>query len=64
MWCRHVLRWAHADVSTTLQIYTHLDAIHKRKSVDKLDAYLSGNSKRKMSKRASQMQVKYCGMHW
>lgn len=45
MWCRHVLRWAHADVSTTLRIYTHLDAIHKRKSVDKLDAYLSGNSK-------------------
>ena len=35
----------HADVSTTLRIYTHLDAIHKRKSVDKLDAYLSGNSK-------------------
>ncbi|MCI8479558.1 MAG: hypothetical protein HFG08_01550 [Oscillibacter sp.] len=32
----------HADVSTTLRIYTHLDAIHKRKSVDKLDDYLSG----------------------
>lgn len=32
----------HADVSTTLRIYTHLDAIHKRKSVDKLDAYLNG----------------------
>ena len=30
----------HADVSTTLRIYTHLDAIHKRKSVDKLYAYL------------------------
>ena len=30
----------HADVSTTLRIDTHLDAIHKRKSVDKLDAYL------------------------
>lgn len=30
----------HADVSTTLRIYTHLDAIHKRKSVDRLDAYL------------------------
>lgn len=30
----------HADVSTTLRIYTHLDAVHKRKSVDKLDAYL------------------------
>lgn len=35
----------HADVSTTLRIYTHLDAIHKRKSVDKLDAYLSGQGK-------------------
>lgn len=31
----------HADVSTTLKIYTHLDAQHKRKAVDKLDAYLS-----------------------
>lgn len=31
----------HADIGTTLRIYTHLDAIHKRKSVDKLDAYLS-----------------------
>lgn len=30
----------HADVSTTLKIYTHLDTIHKRKSVDKLDTYL------------------------
>lgn len=30
----------HADTSTTLKIYTHLDAVHKRKSVDKLDAYL------------------------
>ena len=33
----------HADVTTTLKIYTHLDAIHKRKSVDKLDLYLSGS---------------------
>lgn len=38
----------HADISTTLRIYTHLDAIHKRKSVSKLDQYLD----------ASQMQVK------
>lgn len=30
----------HADVTTTLKIYTHLDAIHKRKSVDKLDDFL------------------------
>ena len=34
----------HADVSTTLRIYTHLDAIHKRKSVDKLDAYLENRA--------------------
>ncbi len=31
----------HADVSTTLKIYTHLDAVHKRKSVDKLELYLA-----------------------
>lgn len=31
----------HADVQTTLRVYTHLDAIHKRKSVDKLDQYLT-----------------------
>lgn len=30
----------HANVSTTLRIYTHLDSIHKRNSVSKLDAYL------------------------
>lgn len=34
----------HADVATTLRIYTHLDAQYKRKNVDKLDLYLaSGN---------------------
>lgn len=32
----------HADIQTTLRIYTHLDSLHKRKSVDKLDAYLGG----------------------
>lgn len=30
----------HADVSTTLRIYTHLDAVHKRKSVSKFDTFL------------------------
>ena len=30
----------HADIATTLRIYTHLDATHKRKSMDKLDSYL------------------------
>ena len=35
----------HADISTTLKIYTHLDSIHKRKTVSKLDIYLaSGQS--------------------
>lgn len=34
----------HSDISTTLRIYTHLDATWKRKSVDKLDAYLSQTS--------------------
>lgn len=36
----------HADVTTTLKIYTHLDAIHKRKSVDKLDLYLSDSQQK------------------
>lgn len=31
----------HADVATTLRIYTHLDTQYKRKSIDKLDRYLS-----------------------
>ena len=35
----------HADVSTTLRIYTHLDAVHKRKSVSKLDTYLAEQAK-------------------
>ena len=34
----------HADVTTTLKIYTHLDAVHKRKAADKLDNYFSDNS--------------------
>lgn len=38
----------HADVQTTLQIYTHLDNIYKRRSMDRLDQYID----------ASQMQVK------
>lgn len=34
----------HADVTTTLKIYTHLDAVHKKKSVDKLDEYLQNGA--------------------
>lgn len=33
----------HSDVKTTLEIYTHLDAEYKRKSVGKLDEYLKEN---------------------
>lgn len=33
----------HADVRTTLNIYAHLDAIHKKKSIENLDAYLKKN---------------------
>ncbi len=30
----------HADIKTTMEIYTHLDSIHKAKQIDKLDEYL------------------------
>lgn len=35
----------HADISTTLSIYTHLDAEYKKKTITKLDEYLSGEFK-------------------
>lgn len=38
----------HADIKTTLNIYTHLDREYKRRTMDKLDQYLD----------ASQMQVR------
>ena len=31
----------HSDARTTLSIYSHLDAVHKRKSMSKLDEFLS-----------------------
>ena len=34
----------HADISTTLAIYTHLDAEYKKKTITKLDKYLSGET--------------------
>ena len=34
----------HADVKTTLEIYTHLDAIYKRKTMKKLDDFLDSAS--------------------
>lgn len=48
----------HADVSTTLKIYTHLDAIHKRKTMDKVDQYRA-----KKKERVSQMSVKTADFH-
>ena len=42
----------HADIKTTLDLYTHLDAIYKQKSIDKLENYLSG----KTSQRTSQIR--------
>lgn len=33
----------HADIKTTLQIYTHLDSQYKRNSMDKLDVFLSND---------------------
>lgn len=30
----------HADIKTTMDIYTHLDETHMRKNIDKLDCYL------------------------
>lgn len=37
----------HADIKTTLEIYTHLDKIYKRNSMDKLSEYISGQDKKK-----------------
>ena len=34
----------HADIKTTLDIYTYLDGAYKQKSMDKLDAYLQQNN--------------------
>lgn len=46
----------HADISTTLSIYTHLDAEYKKKTITKLDEYLSG--KTESSSGGCQMGVK------
>ncbi|WP_304509631.1 tyrosine-type recombinase/integrase, partial [Anaerotignum sp.] len=34
----------HSDVQTTLNIFTHLDGKHKRKSMDKLNIYIVGDT--------------------
>jgi len=33
----------HSDIKTTLEIYTHLDKVYKRSSMDKLNVYLQAN---------------------
>lgn len=40
----------HADVQTTMSIYTHLDGIHKKKQINKLDEYLQEQNKEKIAK--------------
>ena len=37
----------HADVQTTMSIYTHLDGIHKKKQINKLDEYLQEQEQNK-----------------
>lgn len=37
----------HSDIKTTLEIYTHLDKIYKRHSMDKLSRYISGEKSEK-----------------
>lgn len=39
----------HADIKTTLGIHTHLDTKFKRKNMDKLDAYLAKEAKKRKS---------------
>lgn len=36
----------HADIKTTLEIYTHLDAVYKRKAMNKLDDFLANAAER------------------
>lgn len=38
----------HADIKTTLEIYTHLDKIYKRNSMDKLSEYISSQNTKKV----------------
>ncbi len=45
----------HADIKTTLSIYTHLDKIYKRKSMNRLDDYLDPKER---FQRAMQVKCK------
>lgn len=39
----------HADIKTTMEIYTHLDSIHKKHNINKLDEYIKSNDECQMS---------------
>lgn len=39
----------HSDIKTTLEIYTHLDKVYKRHSMDRLSKYISGKKSKKES---------------
>ncbi|MCL2223108.1 MAG: site-specific integrase [Oscillospiraceae bacterium] len=43
----------HTDINTTLAIYTHLDAIHKRRSMSKLDNFLESNDEYSVDRKIS-----------
>ena len=47
----------HADIKTTLEIYTHLDALHKAKEISKLNTYLDGPQENEKGD-SSNIQVK------
>lgn len=42
----------HADIKTTLNIYTHLDSVYKRKTIGKLDDYLAQANQKKSASAA------------
>jgi len=42
----------HADIKTTLAIYSHLDAVYKRKSMSKLDDFLDGEKSTPIQKQS------------
>lgn len=41
---QRISQLGHSDIKTTLNIYTHLDAKFKKRSMAKLNAYLSPNN--------------------
>ena len=47
----------HADIKTTLQVYTHLDGQYKKKTVDKFDDYLTQCDQNANSKKATALDT-------